>query len=144
PQPSKTVTVSYTTANGSALAGADYVAQSGTLSLSSSTPTRQVLVSVLGDTLDEPDETFSVLLSNPTNASITDAQGVGTITDDDPPPSLSIDDVSTVEGDSGTQGASFTVLLSAASGRPVTVNYATADGTATAGSDYAATAGTLT
>ena len=78
-------------------------------------------------------ETFFVNLSNPTNATIADGQGVGTIIDDDPLPSLSINDVTVTEGNSGTTNATFTVTLSAASGQAVTVDYATADGTATAG-----------
>src|SRR5439155_7138425 len=61
-----------------------------------------------------------------------------TILDDDPLPSLSINNVSVTEGNSGTTSANFTVTLSAASGRTVAVNYATADGTATAPSDYVA------
>ena len=59
-------------------------------------------------------------------------------------PTLSIDDVTVVEGDAGTVDAIFTVTLSAISGQEVTVDYATADGTATAGSDYVAGAGALT
>jgi hypothetical protein len=69
---------------------------------------------------------------------------VGTIVDDDVTPSLVINDVSQVEGNSGTSVFSFTVTLSAASGQTVTVNYATANGTAIAGSDYNAASGTLT
>jgi subtilisin family serine protease/subtilisin-like proprotein convertase family protein/uncharacterized protein (DUF2141 family) len=61
-----------------------------------------------------------------------------------PPPALSVDDLSVTEGDTGTVSAVFTVSLSAASTETVTVGYATADGTATAGEDYTATAGTLT
>ncbi|BAY60356.1 polymorphic membrane protein [Calothrix brevissima NIES-22] len=59
-------------------------------------------------------------------------------------PSLSIKDISVTEGNTGTTNATFTVTLSAASTSAVTVNYATANGTATAGSDYTATTGTLT
>lgn len=66
------------------------------------------------------------------------------ITDDDPSPTLSIADVTVTEGNSGSANAVFTVTLSAASGQTVTVQYATADGTATAGTDYTATSGTLT
>ncbi len=75
---------------------------------------------------------------------IADGSGTGTITDDDPPPAVSIGDVSIAEGDSGTSQATFTVSLSAPSGKPISVDYATADGTATAPADYAAAAGTLT
>jgi uncharacterized spore protein YtfJ len=93
----------------------------------------------------EPDETFLVNLSIPAGATIADAQAQGTVTNDDvtPPPTLSISDVSVTEGNSGTSTASFTVSLSAAAAGAVTANYATADGTATAGTDYVAGSGTL-
>ena len=72
-------------------------------------------------------------------------QVIVTITDDDAAPSFSVDDPSVAEGDAGTASLTFTVTLSAASGKTVTVDYATADGTATtAGSDYTGTTGTLT
>src|SRR5262245_19760555 len=74
PQPGKSMTVHYATADGTATAGSDYVAQSGNLTLSRSQPTAQILIEVNGDTLPEPDETFRVLLSNPTNGSITDGE----------------------------------------------------------------------
>ena len=88
--------------------------------------------------MNEPDETFLVNLSNPTNATIAVGQGVGTIVDDDDPPDLSIDDVTVIEGNAATTNAQFTVRLSAASARQVTVQAQTANGTATAGSDYTA------
>src|SRR5262249_6648368 len=97
---------------------------------------------VNGDTLVEPDETFAVNLSSPTNATITKAQGVGTILNDDA--SIYINNVSVVEGNSGTASAVFTVSLPTASAQTVTVAYATADGTATAASgDYQAATATL-
>ena len=70
-------------------------------------------VPVLGDFIDEPDETFFVNLTNPQGgATILDPQGEGTIQDDDPVPSVSIDDVAVVEGNAGTVTATFTVSLS--------------------------------
>jgi uncharacterized repeat protein (TIGR01451 family) len=101
---------------------------------------------VNGDLLDETNETFFVNLSNAANAAILDPQGVGTITDNDPTPSLSINDLPNIaEGNTGNSTVNFTVTLSAASGQTVTVNYATADGTATtANNDYTAASGTLT
>ncbi|MEB2185281.1 putative Ig domain-containing protein [Xanthomonas campestris pv. campestris] len=133
------------TADGSATAGVDYVASSltgQTIPAGSSGATFTVLVN--GDTLSEPNETFFVNVSNVSGAGVSDAQGQGTIVNDDALPSLSIDDVSVNEGNSGTTTATFTVTLSAASGQTVSVNYASADGTATAGSDYVARSGTLT
>jgi hypothetical protein len=103
-------------------------------------------VGVVGDTLVEPNEALVVSLSSPTNATIADAQGIGTIVNDDSTPTtLSIDDVSRSEGSSGTTAFTFTVSLSAASGQTVTVVAQTASGPsgsaaqATAGSDYTAT-----
>ncbi|WP_221230802.1 putative Ig domain-containing protein [Xanthomonas sp. CFBP 8152] len=146
-QPAATGGVSFdiATADGTATAGVDYVASSltgQTIPAGSSSATFTVLIN--GDTLSEPDETFFVNVSNVTGASVGDSQGQGTIVNDDALPALSIDDVSVNEGNSGTTTATFTVSLSMASGQTVSVNYATADGTATAGSDYVARSGTLT
>src|SRR5207249_1724153 len=70
--------------------------------------------------------------------------GIGTIVDNDTRPEVSIADSSLAEGDSGTSNMDFPVSLSGASGRSITVDFATADDTATAGTDYQATSGTLT
>lgn len=133
------------TANGTATAGSDYVASSLTgQTIPAGSSTYTFTVQVNGDTLNEPDETFFVNVTNVTNAVTVDGQGVGTIVNDDPLPALSINDVTVTEGNAGTTSAVFTVTLSAASGRTVAVNYATADGTATAPVDYVSTSGTLT
>jgi hypothetical protein len=99
---------------------------------------------VIGDTLSEATETFLVNLSSPVNAILRPAQGRGTITDDDPLPSVALSDVNVREPATGSNTAVFAATLSTISGRIVTVQYATADGTALAGSDYAAQSGTLT
>jgi probable HAF family extracellular repeat protein len=140
---SENVTVNYTTANGTASAGADYIAASGTVTIPDGLSSATVTVSVIGDTATEPDETFQLNLSQAVGATISDGQGVGTIVDDEPL-FLTIDDVTMQEGRFGTREFVFTVTLSAASGAPVTVNYGTADGTAVAGSDYNAQSGVLT
>ncbi len=137
----RTVTVNYATANGSATSPADYPAASGTLSFAAGETTKTITVTVNGDILDEGDDTFAVNLSNAVGALVTDAQGIGTITDDDATPSLSINDVTVTEGNTGTVNATFTISLSAASGRTVTVDYATANGTATSPADYQARSG---
>ncbi len=77
--------VSFGTADGTADAG-DYVPTSGTLSFDRTAKSRTVMVQVSGDNLDELDETFHVVLSNPSGATIADGTGVGTILDDDSPP----------------------------------------------------------
>ena len=124
----KTVTVNYSTANGTASAGSDYQAVSGKLTFAPGQTSKSILVPVIGDRLGEPNETFFVNLSGAKNATIADGQGVVTIVDDEP--RISINDVSATEGNSGTTPFTFTVSLSAAHDEPVTVNYATADGTA--------------
>ena len=83
-------------------------------------------------------------LSSPTNATIGDGHGVGTIADDDPAPAISLSGGSVAEGDAGTATLSFTATLEAASGKQVTVGFATANGSATQPDDYTSTTGTLT
>ena len=137
------VTVNYATSNGTATAGADYTAISATtLTFSPGQTTKTFNVAVLADSLDEANETVTLTLSSVSStASFSDATGTLTITDDDATPSLSINDISHNET---AANRTFTVTLSAASGLAVTVNYATSNGTATAGADYTATSGSLT
>jgi hypothetical protein len=99
---------------------------------------------VLPDSLDEANETFNVNLSGAVGVTLADSRGVGTIVDDDPLPSVSINDISVAEGAAGTSLATFTVTLSSASGRSVSVGYITGNGTAISPGDYTATSGTLT
>ncbi len=131
-----TVSVNYATGLGNATPGADYGSTSGVLTFAPGEVSKVVDVSVFGDALDEANETFRLILSNAVNARIADASGTGTILDDDPTPSLAITDVSVAEGNAGTADAVFTVTLSAPSGQSVSALLATADGTATGGSDY--------
>ncbi|HEX6899001.1 MAG TPA: Calx-beta domain-containing protein [Thermoanaerobaculia bacterium] len=138
PANSQTVTVDYQTADGSATAGADYTAGSGTVTFAPGETSKTVTVAVLGDLIDEADETLSVTLSNPTNAALGSATAAGTIVDDDTA-SLAVNDAAVTEGDSGSVNAVFTVSLSTPSSQTVTVQAATADGSATAGVDYTAT-----
>ena len=230
-----TVTVNYATANGTAIAGADYGAVSGTLTFAPGESLKVVTVPVIGDATPEVDETFFVNLSSPSGATIQDGQGQGTIQNNDGPlpplecpsvpvapgtsftvivssgtsakdwlapyepgapnspvpqnwqyvplprpvtrtlgaptavgthevrlfaddgfgllgsctylvaitPALAINDVALSEFDSGTRNAESSVSLTPASTQAVSVNFATADGTATAGSDYVANSGTL-
>jgi hypothetical protein len=133
----ETVSVRVMTANGSAVASTDYLPLSETLIFPPGMTSQSVSVDILGDTQVEPDETFFVLLENPSNAVLGKSRGVGTIGNDEPPlPALAIDDVEVVEGDAGWAQAIFTLSLSAPSPQPVTVSYVTASGTAFPGSDY--------
>ena len=92
----KEMTVDYANIKGTATAGSDYTATSGTLTISAGDTTGTIGVTVLADTLDEANETVTMTLSSASNAQISDATGTLTITDDDATPSLSINDVSTV------------------------------------------------
>ncbi|MFO0958393.1 MAG: cellulose binding domain-containing protein [Isosphaeraceae bacterium] len=82
-----TVTVAYATSNGTAAAGSDYQATSGTLTFAPGETSKTLNVRVTGDTVVEPDETLNLVLSNPSGAILGRAQAVGTIRNDDAPPS---------------------------------------------------------
>ena len=135
----KTVTVPFSTANGSAQAGSDYVAASGTLTVPAGSTQAFAFVQTLQDAVDEVDESYLLNLGAPGNATVGDGQASGFIDDDDGPQAR-VNDVATTEG----TAASFTVSLSASSPQVVTVDFSTSDGTADAGSDYTAASGTLT
>lgn len=141
------VTVAYATSDVSAKSGQDYIAQTGTLTFAVGETSKVVNVQVKGDTVVEANETLRLTLSSPTGATINDGVAIGTVVNDDtvPLPSLSVNDASSAEGSAAVSGHStFTVSLSSAATGPVTVRFATADGTAVAGSDYVAQSGTLT
>lgn len=138
--PSQTISVDYATSNGSATAGQDYTAVNDTLTMQAGENQATITIPITADTLDENSESFTVTLSNPTNVSIGTSTATITITDDDDPPTLSVDDITVGEAD-GT--ATFTVSLNHASGKAISVMYATSDDSATAGQDYTATSGTV-
>ena len=140
PASGKQVTVQYATSSGTATSGTDFTASSGTLTFAAGTTSQRVSVSTTADTTDEEDETFTLTLSSPANATLGTAAATGTINDNDSPPALSVSNASATEGASVT----FGVALSVASGRQVTVDYATSSGTATSGTDFTASSGTLT
>jgi hypothetical protein len=139
-----TITVAYTTADGTAVAGTDYQAKSGTITFAPKTTSQTVSIPVLGNLVQDGNRTLSLRLSNPVKATLSDGTATGTIVDNDSPPVLSIANTSVTEGNSGTATASVTVTLSKAYSSPVSVNYATANSTATAGSDYTAATGSVT
>ena len=144
PAATNTVTVNYTTASGSATSGSDFTATSGTIAFAPGITHQAVSVYVLSDTTEEADETFTVTLSNPTNATLARATATGTILNDDITLRLSVNDVAVYEGNSGTTSATFTISLNAASAATVTVQAATANISAVAGVDYLATNTTVT
>uniref|UniRef100_UPI001C24B845 Calx-beta domain-containing protein n=1 Tax=Synechococcus sp. CCY 0621 TaxID=2815603 RepID=UPI001C24B845 len=137
--------VTVATADGSAKAAIDYIALTpALLSFAADETSKSISIAILGDAAFEPSETFFVNLLNPTNgATITDAQALGTITNDDGAGTISIGDVTVSEGDAGTTLANFTITR-AGGNAPFDVTYRTLGGTATPGSDYIAiTDGTL-
>ena len=144
------VSVDFATTDGEAtVADDDYLAAIGTLSFTGVAGEQQtVTVSVAGDQKVELDEAFLVNLANiladERDVTIADAQGTAAITNDDRA-TLSIDDVSAAEGNTGTTSFTFTVTLDGAVDVPLSVDFATKDDTATVGdNDYSAASGTLT
>jgi hypothetical protein len=135
----------FSTAHGTATSPSDFLSKSGKLKFAGNHRTNKVTITVVGDTLDESNETFFLRLSDPIGATLADGEGKGTITDDDVPPSLSsVATASVPEGNTGDSPfASIDVTLSAPSGRQVSVDYGTIDGSALAGSDYDLKVGTL-
>ena len=149
-----TVSVTAATGNGSATAGSDYVGTSETLVFNPGETSKTFTVSIIDDSVDESNESFVVNLSDASGAVISDGQGLGTIVDNDVTPVfVSIGDASVTEPDIQQKGKnkgtpkttnmSFTVNLSTASSETVSVDWSTVDGTALAGIDYTAAAGTV-
>jgi hypothetical protein len=152
------VTVLFSTTGGTATtgtscggAGVDYVGvNSFSLAFGATEKSKQINITVCGDTRDEPDETFFVNLFSANGAGIQDAQGQATLIDDDPQPSLRINDVTVTEGAAGAvANAVFTVTLTGSSQNSISVSYGTANRSATTGScgtanaDLATTSGAL-
>jgi hypothetical protein len=138
------MTVTYTTSNGSATSGSDYTTTTGTATIPAGQTCVDVTVPILDNTTNEPTETFNVILSNPSSATLNDPVGVVTINDNDSAatPTLSINDVTVTEGVNPT--ATLQICASSTSTSPMTVTYTTNNGSATSGSDYSATTATAT
>lgn len=144
PASGQTVSITASTANGTATGGVDYIANTQTLTFTPGETVKQFTVPVAGETLPEGTETFFVNLTSPVNTTIGDGQGLGTITDNDVP-DLRINDVTVNEGgDRASTTVTFTVSLSGGSTIPVNVTASTTDGTAAAPTDYASKSQTLT
>lgn len=138
------VSVAYTTFFGSAGAGSDFSSSSDVVTFAPGETEAPITVVVFGDTLAELNETFSIYLSNPTNATIAGSVGTATILNDDGTPQISIGNAATTEGNPGSKQLVFPVTLSASSGQTVQAGFFTTDNTAIAGSDYQALTGTVT
>ena len=132
------LTVNYATSDGSAVAPADYAATADTLTIPGGAGSAQFTVAIADDAIDELDETFTVVLSDPSTGDLT--KGVATVTiKDDDVPMLSAEDAEVREG------AGVAVLTIRSDIPPVSdlrVDYQTADGSATSPEDYAAASGT--
>jgi len=139
------VRVSYSTRNATATAGVDYLARIGTLVIPPGDTEAVLGVTILGDALAEPDEHFSIVLRQPIHATLGTAEAVGQILDNDRPLMISVFDTSSREGSPENPGIlSFEVLLSDAPTNSVVVDYSIQPLTATHGSDFLTTTGTLT
>jgi len=134
--------VNYASASGTAISGTDFTGTSGTLTFAPGETSKTINVASTEDAVFETAETVLVNLSGATGGTmITGSQGAGTINDNDPAPAFSIGNASAV-----TEGGtlSFTVTKSGNTSLSHSVNYASANGTASAGSDYTPVSGTLT
>ena len=136
----QTITVAYQTANVTATAGSDYIAQTGTITFNPGETSKTVSVVINGDTTVEVNETFKVTLSTPVNATIADSEGIGTINNNDIPV-LTVNNLTVVEGQNN---ALVTFTLNIPVNQAVSVNYTTTAVTATANSDFTPVSGTLT
>jgi uncharacterized repeat protein (TIGR01451 family) len=121
----QTVTVNYATADNTASAPADYTTASGSLTFTPGVTTQTITVTVQGDTLDEPSETFFVDLSGEVNATLSDNQGLGAITDDDIAADLVIIKRATPDPVAAGQSLTYTLIitnngLSSATGLTIT------------------------
>jgi len=141
--------ISYATADGTATAGADYTAASGTLDFAAGELSKLITIPILNDNIFEgANETFNVNLSSPTGGALLSSPSTNVITiqDNDSRPAVftASATMQQPEGDAGLNTFVFNVSLSNPSVETVTVNFATANGTAIAGGDYVANSGTIT
>lgn len=136
--------VNFVTSDGTASSGSDYTANSDTLTFAAGQTSQTISVATIDDVASEASETVNVTLSGATGgATISDASGVGAINDNDgPPPSFAINDASGTEGAGAT--IVFTVTRTGSSSGSYSVNFATANGTASSASDYVTQSGILT
>ena len=141
------VTVDINIVGGTAVQGTDYSVTTGQLVFPDTAvdlDSQSFVLSITSDAIDEDDETIVIEFTlTTTGGSVvgTPSQHTVTITDDDAPPDITINDPSTGESSSPLN---FTVGLTAESGKTVTVGWTTSDGTATAGADYTSASGTVT
>ncbi|MCM0593060.1 MAG: Calx-beta domain-containing protein [Gloeotrichia echinulata DEX184] len=128
------------------IGAASFTATTGTITFAAGSSTATLTIDPTPDTTYESDETVALTLATGTGYNIGTTTAVtGTILNNDFQPTINLSASQTlVEGNTSPQNASYTVTLSNASSQTITVNYATANGSATAGLDYTSTTGTLT
>ncbi len=137
--------VNWTTVAGSATAGSDFQSASGTATFAAGSTTTSFTVYVVGDTVVEPNETFTVKLTSTGGFNVADGYEVVTIINDDLPPlTVSVGNATVTEGNSGTSTVNIPLTLSRASTSTVTVTVTTVAGTAFAGSDFVSKTATVT
>ena len=141
-----TVTVAYVINGGTALAaGIDYSLTTGVLTFAPGETSQDIPVLITDDTRDEADKTVTILLLNPANARLGTSSHTLTITDNDAPPGVTVGFAGTTGSGMESQSpAPLAVALSTAQAAAVTVEYAVTGGTATNGTDFAISDGTLT
>lgn len=138
--------ISYATSNGTAAAGSDYTATGGMLNFAVGEASKPINVPTTDDTTSESAESVTLTLSNPVGGALIDGTGVGTINDNDAPPACGGVSFMVASNAAVTEGANsvFTVTKIGTATGSCGVSYATANGTAAAGSDYTAVSGSLT
>lgn len=141
---STAVSVTFGTVDGSATAGLDYTGMTNVvLNFAAGETNKTIAIPIVNDLLGEGDETVFLVLSNPTGESILSSPNTAVLTIIDDDTSFSFDQPNYVV-DEGAGILTVTVLRTGVSSNTVSVNYATSDGTANAGSDYVFTTGALT
>jgi hypothetical protein len=136
--------ITYKTVDGTATAGSDYVGvAAGQVTFNAGEASKDITITLTDDTVGEADETFSVMLTGPAGSLGANTTGTGTIIDNEIKPSIAIAGVTMDEGNSGFTQFRFAVTLDMAPTAPVSAVFTTEDGTASSGSDYNATTGTL-
>jgi uncharacterized repeat protein (TIGR01451 family) len=142
-----TVRVRFLTQDGTARKGADYLAKTGKLVFKRGQRVKRVTVKTVPETTDEPSERFAFGLRAPRGAKLKRGKALGTITDDDPTPTVAIADASAAEGNATLpvdwNQASVTITLSNPSSAVLGVQWTASDATAQAGQDYSATPGAV-
>lgn len=141
---SEAVTIDYATSAGTATASEDFTNTTGTLTFAAGETSKLLTVPIAADSLDEDDEVFDVQLSNPNGALLgAPFSALTTITDDDAAPTVQFENDNITKNEN-IGVVDLVVTLSAPSGKLVTVNYASSNGSAIEGQDYASAIGTLT